>query len=180
MYITSSPSLWCHLDLFRQNRQKFVKTQFIRSCMRYSQDKIHSARLHRFSDRNGLRILATKCKSLAYLEFLQTDLGGDSLIETAMIARNLKILKTSVAIELDLDQVTQILKHRPTLAHLEVDYLKPPRFAASWKVDLPGLQILQLNCKNRSITPLALPSPSLALLNLVRNPEEFELQWRQC
>jgi len=128
--------------------------------MRYSQDKIHTAKLHRFSDRSGLRILATKCKSLATLEFLQTDFGGDSIIETAMIARNLKTLKISAAVELDLDQISQILRHRPTLARLEVDSVKTPRNPTSWQVDLPGLQILKL-CNKASPH-----NPSLEFLNL--------------
>jgi F-box/TPR repeat protein Pof3 len=136
--------------------------------MKYSQDKIHSARLHKFSDRAGLRILATKCKSLANIEFLQTDFGGDSLIETAMIARNLKTLKISAATEINLDQITQILKHRPTLAQLEVDSMNPPGSAASWQVDLPGLQILKLCIKGRE-GPL---NPSLMFLNLVSNKND--------
>jgi F-box/TPR repeat protein Pof3 len=168
MYITSSASLWCNLDLFRQNRQKFVKTQFIRSCMRYSQDGIHSARLHKFSDRSGLRILATKCKSLAQLEFLQTDFGGDSIIETVMIAKNLRTLKISAAMELDLDQISQILRYRPTLAHLEVDLVKLPSTSTTWPVDLSGLQIMKLSIKEREHTP----TPSLMFLNMVSNAGE--------
>jgi F-box/TPR repeat protein Pof3 len=138
--------------------------------MKYSQDKIHSARLHRFSDRAGLRILATKCKSLTNLEFLQTEFGGDSIIETAMIAKNLKTLKISAAIDLDLDQITQILKHRPTLAHLEVDSVTAPRILTSWQVDLLGLQTFKLSLKNREI----LANPALLFLNLVSNRDDLK------
>ncbi|KAF2424949.1 RNI-like protein [Tothia fuscella] len=143
--ITSAPSLWGNLDLLRNNKQSYAKSSFIRSCIKYSQYKIHTARLHRFSDRSGLRNLATMCKGLAHLELLQTDFGGDSIIETVMMARNLKVLKTSMAVELSLDQISQILKHRPTLAHLEVENVKPPTVVATWKVDLPGLQVLNLS-----------------------------------
>jgi hypothetical protein len=62
-----------------------------------------------------------------------------------MMARNLKVLKLSVAVELSLDQISLILKHRPTLAHLQVDYVKAPNVLTDWKIDLPNLQILNLS-----------------------------------
>jgi F-box/TPR repeat protein Pof3 len=139
--------------------------------MKYSQDGIRSARFHKFSDRSGLRIIATKCKNLTYLEFLQTDFGGDSIIETAMIAKNLKTLRISAAMELDLDQISQILRHRPTLAHLEVDFVKSPRTSTTWPVELPALEILKLFNKDRE-QPHA---SSLMFLDLVSNMEDKPL-----
>lgn len=165
VFITSAPSLWSNVDLLRSNRQPVVKPQFIRSCIRHSQYKIHTARLHKYSDRSGLRALATTCKHLANLEFLQTEFGGDSIIETVMIARNLKVLKLSVAVELSLDQISLILKHRPTLAHLQADHVKEPRLQTDWQVDLPNLQVFNLSVTKDAVVSGA---STLGYLNCVR------------
>jgi hypothetical protein len=61
------------------------------------------------------------------------------------MARNLKVLKLSAAVDLSLDQISMILKHRPTLAHLQADHVKEPRISTDWQVDLPNLQIFNLS-----------------------------------
>src|ERR1700761_8204487 len=94
-FLTSLPSLWNDMDLYRTGRQKPVKPKFIRSCIKYAQCNIKTARLHMCSDRNGLCTLATTCKALRELELLKTEIGGDTIIEVVMIAKNLKTLKLS-------------------------------------------------------------------------------------
>ncbi|QDS70831.1 hypothetical protein FKW77_005038 [Venturia effusa] len=168
--LTSRPALWTNMDLFISNdRQLAVRPRSVRALIKYSQCKITRARIHRFSDREGLRLLATTCKGLEELRFGNTQFGGDTLIETTMMSKALKTLNISRAIELTLDQVTQIVKYRPTLESLQVDYVSPPRQRADWKVDLPAFRSLHLTLH----LPLGrLQEPYLELLNLIPVPQQ--------
>lgn len=166
--LTSRPALWTNMDLFISNdRQLAVRPRSVKALIKYSQCKITRARIHRFSDKEGLRLLATTCKALQELHFGTTQFGADTIIETTMMSKALKTLNISRAIELTLDQVTQIVKYRPTLENLQVDYIKPPRYHADWKVDLPALKSLHLTLH----LPLGrLQEPYLELLNLTPSP----------
>lgn len=168
--LTSRPALWTNMDLFISNdRQLAVRPRSVKALIKYSQSKITRARLHRFSDRDGLRLLATTCKALEELHFGNTQFGGDTLIETVMMSKALKTLNISRAIELTLDQVTQIMKYRPTLENVQVDYIKPPRQRADWKVDLPAFKSLHLTL----YLPLGrLQEPYLEFLNLSPLPRQ--------
>ncbi|TLD38618.1 hypothetical protein E2P81_ATG01161 [Venturia nashicola] len=166
--LTSRPGLWTDMDLFISNdRQLAVRPKSVKALIKYSQCKITRARIHRYSDKEGLRLLATTCKALKELHFGNTQFGGDTIIETTMMSKALKTLNISRAIELELDQVTQIVKYRPMLENLQVDYIKPPRYHADWKVDLPVFKSLHLTLH----LPLGrLQEPYLELLNLTPSP----------
>ncbi|KAE9988288.1 hypothetical protein EG328_011661 [Venturia inaequalis] len=163
--LTSRPALWTNMDLFISNdRQLAVRPRSVKALIKYSQCKITRARIHRYSDKEGLRLLATTCKALEELHFGNTQFGGDTIIETIMMSKALKTLNVSRAIELELDQVTQIVKYRPTLENLQVDYIKPARYHADWKVDLPAFKSLHLTLH----LPLGrLQERYLELLNLI-------------
>lgn len=167
--LTSRPALWTNMDLFISNeRQVAVRQSSVNALIDYSKYQITRARIHRFSDPKGLRKLATTCKALRELHFGRTQFGGDTIIETVMMAKALKTLNISAAIELTLDQVTQIVKYRPTLENLQVDHVKPPRQRADWKVELPAFKSLHL----RLHLPLGrLQEPYLELLNLTPSPQ---------
>jgi F-box/TPR repeat protein Pof3 len=163
--LTSRPALWTNMDLFINNdRQVAVRPSSVIALIKYSKCQITKARIHRFSDHRGLRSLATTCKGLEELHFGNTQFGGDTIIETAMMTKALKALNISRAIKLSLDQVTQIVRHRPTLENLQVDHIEPPRHTADWKIDLPAFKSLNLTL----LLPLGrLQEPYLELLNLV-------------
>jgi hypothetical protein len=116
------------------------------------------------SDRNGLCTLATTCKALRELELLSTDIGGDTIIEVVMIAKNLKTLKLSTAVTIKLDQIVQILKRRPTLEELQVLGLVQPTTSANWEADLPNLRAIDIQSH---VVKAAVSDISLPRLNLV-------------
>jgi F-box/TPR repeat protein Pof3 len=162
--LTSRPMLWTNMDLFVNNeKQVAVRSSSVRALIKYSKCQITRARIHRYSDQGGLRSLATTCKSLLELHFGNTQFGGDTIIETVMMAKALKTLTISRAVMLQLDQVTQIAKSRPTLENLRIDHISPPRHMAEWKVDLPSFKSLSLTLH----LPIGrLQEPYLELLNL--------------
>ncbi|OCK85880.1 hypothetical protein K432DRAFT_388256 [Lepidopterella palustris CBS 459.81] len=172
-FLISRVSLWTHLDLSHARRQ--VSVAFVRDCIRRSQFKIKTATIHRFTNSDVLRSLATTCKSLSTLDFLSGSIAGDSLCEVAMCATQLKRLTLAPHIEISLDAVTQVLRHRPTLSHAEFFSINSTGIRADWRVDLPNLQTLTLtastSCSNPSSINLNLPSlyaraPNLAHLKL--------------
>lgn len=162
--LTSRPALWTNMDLFINNeRQVAVRPSSVVALIKYSNHQITRARIHRFSHPGGLRSLATTCRGLEELNFGNTQFGGDTIIETAMMAKALKTLIISRATMLSLDQVTQIVRRRPTLENLQVDHISPPRQVAEWKVALPAFKSLHLTLQ----LPVGrLHEPYLVILNL--------------
>jgi hypothetical protein len=129
-----------------------------------SDSKLESATLHRTVTLDALRILGTRCKNLESIEILSgASTVGESLIDAAMYARNLKSVKLGGALEISLTSVCELLKRRPTLASIEFDAVDCNGGLAEWKEDLPSLRRLHLVCRERPLPTQALSET----LNLV-------------
>jgi hypothetical protein len=77
------------------------------------------------------------------MEFVLTPLGPDSILEAAIPARQLKSLIIHADIEMPIDAVRHILKHRLGLEELRVFHLGNPTQRA-FDFELPNLKVLDL------------------------------------
>ncbi|KAF2494184.1 hypothetical protein BU16DRAFT_464551 [Lophium mytilinum] len=70
-FLINRPRLWTDLDLSHARRP--VSGSFVRHCVLRSQHKLKTATIHRFNHVDSLRSLATTCKALESLDFLNPD-----------------------------------------------------------------------------------------------------------
>lgn len=114
-YLVKRPKLWTVLDLSQARRD--VSRNFVKNAVQYSESNISRAIFHRFGHVHIIRNIATACKSLTHVEILSGGLMADTLIEVAQCSLSLKkmVLRTDISI----DTITQIIRFRPSLEHLE-------------------------------------------------------------
>lgn len=114
------------------------------------------ARLAGFNQIGTLTHLATVSKSLETLEFANCQFGPDSIIDSVMMARQLKTLIVHERIAVNVDQLQLIFKRRPQLQKLRVMNLKVvPRGYYQWSIgDLPNLRVLDLGSEMGGYTEI--------------------------
>ncbi|KAF2115118.1 hypothetical protein BDV96DRAFT_600251 [Lophiotrema nucula] len=169
-YLIKRPNLWIDLDL--SGARKDVRRAFVRDAVNRSEYQIRRATIHRFAHTDVLRNVATACKNLTQLEFLSGNVMHDSLIEIVQCATNLK--KLVHHIDVTLDCISQVLRHRPTLEHAEFTSIMSPQMAPNWHGPFPKLHTLILKMpkmveRNVSLNPDALfpQTPALHTLKVI-------------
>ncbi|KAF2017552.1 RNI-like protein [Aaosphaeria arxii CBS 175.79] len=168
-YICGRPSLWTNLDL--SLARKDVSRAFVRDAVKRSRGAITHATFHRFYHTDMLKRIPPACKQLGHLEFLSGRSMSDTFIEMAKGAPNLK--KLVVHVEVTLDTITQVLRHRPTLEHVEFLNLGHSTVPANWTGPFPDLKSISLHPGDQAtrFALLNLPAflakaPSLRTLSL--------------
>ncbi|EKG18144.1 F-box domain cyclin-like protein [Macrophomina phaseolina MS6] len=144
-FLSHQPSLWSELDLSLARRP--VPSSFVRSCIYRSKDKksngflLRTAKFNRMKDSGMVTKLVRACRNLEALEFLGSELSGSSVKDPISLCSGLRTLRLGKAAVITLDNVTQILKGRPTLVTAEFENIEARR-DATWDADLPNLQTL--------------------------------------
>ncbi|KAF2667137.1 hypothetical protein BT63DRAFT_458098 [Microthyrium microscopicum] len=174
-YLSSCPELWLDIDLShgKTSRQKRIPRAFVKSCVKYSDHQVKSLKLGCFAHRPTVLAIAMTCKKLESIEIpFDSDLGGDTLVETLKYSKSLRRLCAKVA--LPSDQINQILERSSGLTHLDVGWISPGtgRILFASTFSLPNLK--HFECRGHSSRNVEITGPNLhQFLNSVPNLESF-------
>ncbi|KAF1954674.1 hypothetical protein CC80DRAFT_536820 [Byssothecium circinans] len=168
-YLIKRQKLWLDIDF--SEAVKPVSRSFVRRAVQYSENQVTRLVVHRFQHTDMLRNIATVCKDLREIEIISLPmLLAESLIEIAQCAQNLKKFKIRAGISSD--TMIQILRHGPTLEHIEF-YQITGHVGTEWKGPFPNLQTAVLNKgdingpeQSMMVGPLLLQAPSLQSITL--------------
>lgn len=142
-YITRRPKLWQVLDL--SEASKPVSRSFVNKAVNYAEKDVTKLVIHRFQHTDMLRRIATACKGLREVEVLSLPIMlSETFVEMAQCAYGLK--KVIVRTDITLDTVMQVLRHRPSLEHVEFHSVlcKNSRPNPNWKGPFPNLHTIAL------------------------------------
>lgn len=143
LFIASIPGLWSVLDL--SETRKRVKNDFISLCLNRSQRRITYAHLKRLAgSEKAITALARHCKDLRSLSISDGGIRSLDFVQQLAPASNLTRLTLGQEAPMGLDSVPQLLRELTSLRHIEILAVMASRHRASWAVDLPLLQTLNI------------------------------------
>ncbi|KAK7623649.1 hypothetical protein IWX49DRAFT_54481 [Phyllosticta citricarpa] len=147
-YLTSNHRLWTDLDLSSSRRP--VSRNCIANYIKWSNGRMHTARLNRLSKHQSLWELGRQCQ-ISSLSLLHPDISGSSITHPLLTFKSLQSLSITAA-DVTLGVFQVILDQVPTLTSLSIRFLDTGGHNIVWQGHYPNLQHLGLNCK-RGILP---------------------------
>lgn len=147
--IAKLPRLWLHLDLSGARRP--VPRKFIDKAIRYSEDRLTRATIHRFEHVDVLKNVATTCDDLTELEFISLPHAMSSTL-VEIVRQASKIEKFIIHPQITQDTAAQILRSCQRLKHVAFHALRTPLLLndRGWGASFPNLESCKIHLDRSS------------------------------